>query len=375
MRYRMSLSVVLCFSVVHASIADGAGILIPVTDRHDIVFDGTRDLLYITTNGGLVQRYDVVSKSLLAPFNVGVDLSGADLTTNGSFLYVGEETAGATQGIVRKVDLTAGTHTNIFYNLDGLEGGVWDIVIMSNGKGLVTTKFNGSGAVALRSLDLSNDTLNKIPNPANPSQTFGVMQNTNLSRSFDRNLAFLAQSNISSGPILVYDATNNTFPASADTGWSLSSSVSAVNRNGTQIALSAFGFGFSLLNANLSLLDVLPAYRGGVAYSPVTDVVYAADAGHDQIVAYNSLTSAELYRLDVGEDIGDTGAFPPLQMTVSNNGQLLFLTTPQGVRMFSVAVPEPATSSLALCLLALVIYRGRWQMIEGKRGTLLLTGK
>jgi hypothetical protein len=286
---------------------------------------------------------------------VGVDLNGADITTNGAFLYAGEEQTGATQGIVRKVDLATGTRTNVFYDLGGFEGGVWDIAIMSNGKALVTTKFNGSGSVMLRRLDTSNDTFSGFPHPTLPNVSLGVMQNTHLARSFDRNTAFLAQSNNSSGPINIYQVSSpDELSESASVSWDLSSASAAVSRDGSQIALQAFGVGFALMDSNLDAVDALPAYRGGVAYSPVQDVLDAGDATMNQIVAFNALTSAELFRLDVGEDIGDGLT----HMTLSDDGSRLFLTTPMGVRMFSVPVPEPVSiTTLGMAVAAMCLTR------------------
>jgi hypothetical protein len=62
--------------------------LIPVPNHRDLVFDPARDLLYITTNAGTVQRYDVGGQQLLSPLNVGTALNGADITPDGSALYV-----------------------------------------------------------------------------------------------------------------------------------------------------------------------------------------------------------------------------------------------------------------------------------------------
>src|SRR3954470_17239895 len=64
--------------------------LIPVSNRRDLVYDGGRGLLYITTSAGTVQRYSVASQSLLSPWTVGTSLYGADIMPDGSGLYVAE---------------------------------------------------------------------------------------------------------------------------------------------------------------------------------------------------------------------------------------------------------------------------------------------
>jgi DNA-binding beta-propeller fold protein YncE len=85
--------------------------LIPVPSRHDLVYDGVRGLLYLTTSTGALVRYDVQAHQLLSPFAVGTNLNGADITPDGQYLYITESQQGATQGFVHKVNLDDGTVT------------------------------------------------------------------------------------------------------------------------------------------------------------------------------------------------------------------------------------------------------------------------
>src|ERR1700722_6216363 len=62
--------------------------LIPVSNYNDLVFDPSRDLLYITTSSGQVQRWDVATQQLLPAWNVGNVLEGADITPDDNSLYV-----------------------------------------------------------------------------------------------------------------------------------------------------------------------------------------------------------------------------------------------------------------------------------------------
>jgi len=52
--------------IVHAA---GAS-LIPVVTHRDLVFDPQRDMLYITTSSGTIERYDLGSGDLLTPFQM-----------------------------------------------------------------------------------------------------------------------------------------------------------------------------------------------------------------------------------------------------------------------------------------------------------------
>src|SRR6516162_7513723 len=73
-------------------------VLIPVANRRDLVFDPTRNMLDITTSSGQVQRYDVANQTLLSPLSVGTSLNGADITLDGSALYVAENQTSGSHG-------------------------------------------------------------------------------------------------------------------------------------------------------------------------------------------------------------------------------------------------------------------------------------
>src|SRR5262249_25871716 len=91
------------------------GILIPVTDHRDLIYDASRNILYITAADGTVQRYNIATQSLLSALQVGTSLYGADVTTDDKSLYVAENQVNGSQGIVHKVDLATGTVTDLTY--------------------------------------------------------------------------------------------------------------------------------------------------------------------------------------------------------------------------------------------------------------------
>lgn len=134
-------------------------LLIPVTTRRDLVFDTARQLLYITTSAGKVERYDLAQQLLLSPWNVGTPLNAADISVDGNSLYVDEAYTPA-QMIVHKVNLNTGTFTNHnFLTGDSAEGGVNDLAIAANGKALVSGSYNGSGFSPMVQLDTNSDTM------------------------------------------------------------------------------------------------------------------------------------------------------------------------------------------------------------------------
>src|SRR5262245_12582972 len=80
------------------------------TTRRDLVYDPVRDLLYITTSTGAVQRYDPASNSLLSPIAMpgSSSLAGADITPDGGTLLAADTVPGASTGVVRRIDLATG---------------------------------------------------------------------------------------------------------------------------------------------------------------------------------------------------------------------------------------------------------------------------
>src|SRR5688572_10292909 len=106
-----------------------ASTLIAVPSRRDIVFDDLRDTLYVTTSSGAVQRYDVVSKQLLAPWQVGGNLYAADITPDKSALYITDGSTNGGQARLAKITLGTGAISSIPFAVAANEGGAWQIAI------------------------------------------------------------------------------------------------------------------------------------------------------------------------------------------------------------------------------------------------------
>jgi sugar lactone lactonase YvrE len=324
--------------------------LIPVSNRRDLITDPTRGLLYITTSDGLVQRYDPASQTLLAPWHVGAGLYGADITADGAYLYTSEAVRGATQGMLHKVNLNDGTVTNVTYNLSFYEGGTWDIGVANNGKALFTSRFEGSGWVPLRQIDLTTGAITARTDAPGSGGGGQVRQDTNISRAGDGSLLFLTESNISSGPILTYDPATDSFPHHANTNAFYGNAALAVNRDGSLIATqlgygSSFPYGVSIMDRNFRSVHTLgPNFNGGFTFDPTRDLFYVADAAADQIVAFDTNTWAEQFRLNIGQAIPGFATFDSGEMSISADDSTLFMSTPSGVRVLALPA-NPAVVS------------------------------
>jgi ribosomal protein L24E len=343
------------FSITATDDADGLGgsqtnirvhtdntSVIPVLNRRDLVSDPSRGLLYITTSDGLVQRYDPASQTLLAPWHVGAELYGADITPDGVYLYTSEAVRGATQGMLHRVNLNDGTVTNFTYNLSFYEGGTWDVAIGNNGKALFDSRFEGSGWVPLRQIDLTTNAITARTDAPGSGGGGQIRQDTNIARAGDGSLQFLTESNISSGPILTYDPATDSFPHSANTWAFYGNAALAVNRDGSLIATQLgygppFPYGVSIMDKNFRSVHTLgPNFNGGLIFDPTRDLFYVADAAADQIVAFDTNTWAEQFRLNIGEAIPTFATFGSGEMSFSADDSQLFMSTPSGVRVLAL---------------------------------------
>jgi Ca2+-binding RTX toxin-like protein len=173
---------------------------------------------------------------------------------------------------------------------------------------------------------------------SNPGSYYhsGVRGNTQIARSADRDLMLLIEGDISSGPLFTYNAVNGTFPASDETGWYLGS-VSAVNRDGSLMAIRV-GSGVAIIGPDLETIESIGGVNvQNVAFDPSRDVMYVTDTVTDQLIAYDTGSFDEIYRMKVGADVGYTYYFSFDTLAVSTDGAYAFVSTTSGARMLQLA--------------------------------------
>ncbi len=315
--------------------------LIPVTDRHDLIFDPGRNLLYITTASGLVQRWDVASQQLLPAWNVGADLEGGDITPDGSTLYVTDAVSVTGHlGVLHKVNLSTGAVTDVTYPLDSSETGGWDVAIAPNGNAFITGQGPAYGYPVQEYLPGSNSFTARTDIPG-PSQGGNDIQPYSLiHRSPDRKLMVIAGDQSSPEPLVSYDATTDTFPQEVSSPeWSNDSSI-AVNRNDNLIAVNASGGPSArIYDASFNDMHDFSGLGGGLAFDPTRDVLYIAEgtfSSNGKIYAYNTNNWHLIAQTPIGESIGLGQDLDSGTMIVSSDGQWLFLNTPSGVREYGI---------------------------------------
>jgi hypothetical protein len=317
---------------VHA----GGASLIPVTDRREHVFDPRRNRLYISTSRGAIERYDLATETLLEPLQVGTSLYGIDISADGRWLVAQEGASTGTGGQYLKVDLNlvdAGAApsaylTRIGYANYSLESGGWDIARTARGTFAADGQFAGSGWVPVRDIDpLTNAT------PTMPA--FGsVRQNTAIGLSPHGRSEIYTESNISSGPITIFDTLTNQVVKSTSTSTFLSGESSAVNRDGTLFGVRLGGT--RIYNRSLGAVTTLTGIDGGIAFHPVSDAFYGVNSATDQLRVYNTADWSIATTVALGENVTASSAMGGGVMTVALDGGQIFLSTPTGVRVLTL---------------------------------------
>jgi Bacterial Ig domain len=313
---------------ININVHNGSVSVIPVTNGREFVFDSLRRQLLITTSAGTLERYDFATQTLLPPIKVATTLNAGDITPDGQFFYAADGQRNVVQSFVRKINLNTGQVTKLRYDLGALEGGGWDLAIANNGLAFFDGRFEGSGSVGLRKIDLATDTI---------TIRAGVEQDTFINRDVQRSTLFLLQNNISSGPISVYYAANNSFSPPLDLGGFLSSTIGAVSPGGGFVAYN-FGNAIRIRDNDLALVTSL-GVDGGSAFNPVMNQLAVADPGLDNVVLFDTSTWTQTGQFTIGENLGSVSPMGQGAMQFSDDGTILALATSSGIRLYNRPVP------------------------------------
>jgi len=299
---------------------------------HDVVYDPLRDILY-GTGDGVVHRYDFMTQSALEPIRIGsAQILGADITPDGRYLYVA---GGPSGNQVTKIDLETGQQ--VFLTIADNEPSLvaWDLAITSQGTAYLSTGTAADNPAGLWRIDLSDGAITKetsLPIAGWHQTQEGMLS---IARSPDyRYLGF-------AGPrsAMTYDALEET-SAGYVGDYTSSSPIVALNPDGTLVGLRGEGQ-IKIADAALeNWVWVLDQRFRNLVFDPAQDRVYGLTY-RGQVVAYDTNSGWEEWRI-----LPDCwSAHPPFPanvfrigpvfnesvMSISPNGKLLFVPTPDGV--------------------------------------------
>ena len=284
---------------------------------------------------------------------IGVNLRAIDLTANGAFLYIADQSSGPTQGVIRKVNTATGTKTNLFYDLGGEGAGAYDIVRLSTNKMLFTNnhQFSGGGT-AVRFIELTTDAITVRPSD-------GVERQTDLFRSANGTRVFTTGGNTSAGNVRVYDAPSNTYLVNTDLNVPLNGINAALSPDGNLLAFQGFNRSLSLVHSNdLSLVDTIPTYRSGLGFN-AGGLLFMADWETELFRIYNPATLSQIGSFPSGIDLDPFG---PGNITFTAGGGTMIYQLGNAIHVYEgVPVPEPGS------ILAVLVVVGGANLLRRRR--------
>ncbi len=338
--------------ITQGQYAYASGILIPAPNRMDMVYDSTRDIVYITERGAVLQYKIssntflppfVLSNYLITPYTAGASLHGIDLSPDGNTLAVAESLHSEAEVWIHLVDLQTGTNKKVIFPRTPYEDGTFSVAYSNDGTILITSRFEGSGWVPMRRY-----------NPATGVTTLiapSVRQDTMLTSSSDGSITGFVESNSSDGPLGRYRGINGDLLRKSGytdgTGWF--NYEMGVNHNGSQFAVPTYG-GTFIYDAALRKIATIGQYAGpqpiGVVYHPAENIVYFTWSGSPEVRSFDTVSFAPLAPYNFEDNFTNQGnrAYIQGRLKTSRDGSLLFATVSGGVRYLRLYNPLTADS-------------------------------
>jgi DNA-binding beta-propeller fold protein YncE len=325
---------------------------IGVSGRKDHVFDPVNRILYITT-ATTVQRWDAATGTLLAPWTLGGELGGIDVTPDGATILVADRTFNTTtdRGLIHRINASDGAVTTLDFALDGgepsfTETGSWDVVAMNNGKAFFTTDFVGSAWVPFHQLDLATNVITSRADTLSSGFGGEVRERTWLFRNANHSAMLGLESDSSGGPFFSYSALPDTFLGEGGISDFLSDATGAVSRNGTFLAVETPS-GLRIYDFSIgSIVQTLPGGDGGAIFHPSADYLYSLNAATDQIVVRRTGTWNIVASFPAGVGLSPTTRFDTGVVSFDPATNALFVSVGRGIQRIATNIPEPNAALL-----------------------------
>lgn len=296
----------------------GRGDFISSPNRADMVHDPVRNILYITS-GPDVLRYSLDAKGFLAPFHLGGDLRGTDLSPDGNTLAVADNSITG----IHLIDLRTDAMRKVFFPSSG-QYGSYSVAFGSDGSIVVS----GSSYY---------DSLRKY-NPATGEVTTliqSVSENTALIASADgsvigyKTTGSWGYSPVNDGNIAEYSPTDTTTGANREVG---------INRDGTQFAIPKVNGTFIYNSDFVPMAKIgsdLVSKPLGVVYDPLSDIVYFAWAATPEVRAYETNEFERIHSYNFGYTFQEAHDLVG-HLKISRDGTLLFAVVEGGIRYVEI---------------------------------------
>lgn len=326
--------------------------VLDMLDVKDFVYDDMRDLLYITTSGQDVLRYDVQNGAFLSAVTIGDSLGEMSLSVDGRTLFVAQE------------DYTAGTnaHTASFsrINLDTLvvdsynyqtddtsEVGVSDLALDANGNLLVMGDVLGSGFLPLRSF--SGFDADLASTNVTPIGFFGdgrIAAGSSLVASSDGQYILIVESNTSPTSFSLYSAATQTVLGTVISS-GINTETNAISSQSGLVAIVNYNE-FSVYNFELDVVADLASVFGATtskaaAFSPdgAHLFVWTQDTNNIAVLETNGFTTVgSIFLSDQDTPTDYPPGFRP-NIVISDDGTTLFSSVNSNIEIIDLSVAAP----------------------------------
>jgi hypothetical protein len=347
-------------AIFTSNVQAGTTSLIQATKVRDFSFDAFNQTLYISGTDSL-QRYNVATKQFLTPIYLGGQTAGMDISADGRYLAVANNTYSDTQNYVDILDIHNGTSQRLAFTRSDYEAGTYTAAFDNKNGLLITSSSYSSAWVPLRRYDLGSEQTSVINN--------FIRYNSMLTPSADHGVIGIVESDISSGPWGLYQSGDASYSALGGTGGWFTYEI-GVSRDATQVAVPTYKGTFIFDGTTQTALvgEYTNLHPVGVAYNPISDIVYFPWAGTSYVYAYDTTTNTRIEGFDFEEPFYSLGnfAFGIGRAKVSSDGRYLFVSTEDGVRFMSLSVvPEPGNIEMLMVGLGLIGF------IQGRKKKIL----
>lgn len=331
--------------------ADAVGTFIAAANRTDMVYDGSRGIIYIA-NGTEVLRYGKSCGCMLDPITVGGNLEGIDLSPDGKTLAVADNSNDGSNVWVYLInpDTLAFTKASVARQTFGPEWGSYGVAFLGDGSLLVSYTYNSSGWTPVRRLNLSDMMWTTVDSSTHARVSDAPM----FSISSNGQVAGFGEPSISDGRWDVYYLNTNTLISrfGYTDGTSAANYDIGTNSDGTQFTIVSSN-GTYVYDASYQKVATLSTSSSdmatGVAYDPTGHLAYFPWIGTGEVRVYDMQTFAQVGSYDFEDDfehasVADT-SFVQGRTRVSNDGTLLMVTVTGGVRFLDLLTASPVSAS------------------------------
>ncbi len=328
---------------------DGNGLdsIFNAANISSFVYDTERKLLYFGTTSGTIYRWSPYSQTFLTPINIGGDITSLALSSDDQFLLAGRSDIAADGDnfdvTIDRVSLNTLAITPLVFTVGGYERGVASIAVDNQDAALVSTTFGGSGWTPIRSFPAETSSFNPTP----VSGLASVSAPAYLISSEHGRYILVAPSNISDGPLQLYDSQSGTVVASTDLyalgAAGFNNGKEDVNEHAGLVVDDTYNNIF-VLNTSLSLVKDLSSLQRagsiiGAHFSENGRDLFLWDASTQDILVYDTTSWEQTATIPVTAQIagpvGDGNLIGLMQ--VSGDGRFLFLDTGVGIETIDLA--------------------------------------